>query len=217
MRRMGCWAQPPSSGGFDGGRDGLRGGRRLSFGGRSSGIGLAWCPDAGATAPGGGSDRVELGGGSAGGGSGPWRLVSFVASDHRARGAGGLCAGLQRRTGWSSRAGVWFETHHRAKALSWLVAGTDGGDALWRRVLLEGACRGGALASTPGFLRGKPQILRGIGRGRLCAAYLLGPRLGCSAGQRDKWSELVVGGGVQLVCLGFGDQAGATSGLVSPW
>lgn len=42
---------------------------------------------------------------------------------------------------------------------------------------------------------GETLIPSGIGRGRhfLVSFGLLGPRLGCSVGQRDLWSELVVG------------------------
>jgi hypothetical protein len=47
----------------------------------------------------------------------PQHLVSSVASDHRARGAGVLRAGWCWWSGWPLRGGcVWLATHRRAKA-----------------------------------------------------------------------------------------------------
>ena len=80
----------------------------------------------------------------------------------------------------------------------------------WRRR------RGGSVTSPPRVLRGKPQIPRGIGRGRRsCVACLLGPRLGCSTGQGDQWIQMMVGGGELRLRLGGArqsDRCGCRSG-----
>ena len=120
--------------------------------------------------------RAELGGGSAGGGSRPRRLFSFLASDRRARGAGGLRAGWWRWFGWPFGAGGWFATHRRAKALFRLPPGTEDDDVPRRRVLLEGVFVAVLLLRRLGSSGGNPRSRVGSGE----AAFLRRLPLGAS-------------------------------------
>ena len=143
--------------GFDDGRGGLRNGHRLSSGGCSLDFVLAWLPDAGAAAPDGGFCRVELGGGSAGDGSGPRRPVLSVASCRQARGPGGLRAGWRWWFGWPFGASGWFATHRRAKALFRKPLGTEDDDVPRRRVLLKGVFVAELLLHRLGSSEGNPR------------------------------------------------------------
>lgn len=60
-------------------------------------------------------------------------------------------------------AGVWFVTHRRAKALVWPLAWTGGGDALGRRILLEGVVEVVVSIPHPGSSRGNPRSHAGSG------------------------------------------------------
>ena len=76
--------------------------------------------------------------------------------------------GCGLRCWWSGRSSgrfARFATHRRAKALPWLSARADDGDALGRRVLLEGVIEVVLLPLHAGFSGGNPRSLAGSGEG----------------------------------------------------
>ena len=137
----------------------------MSLRGCSSACGLSWCPDVGAAAPEGGFLlRAELGGGSAGGGTRPRRLVSFMASYRRARGVGDMCAGLMA---------VWSVLLGRLRGLRLIAGrkpclGCQPGPTMATPLAPLPSLRrrrGDALASPPGFSGANPRSLAGSGEG----------------------------------------------------
>ena len=156
---------------------------------------LVVVPDVGVAAPEGGFLlRAELGGGSAGGGTRPRRLVSFMASYRRARGVGDMCAGLMA---------VWSVLLGRLRGLR-LIAGRKPCPGCWpgpTTATPSGAAsflKASSRRCSPSprrVLWGKPQIPCGIGRGGAPTTLSCWGLALDVPPARGTCGEMVVGGG----------------------